>query len=991
MKVHLRSTMCVLALACFALPGSATSQATGQIQGQITDATSMAPLSDAQISLAGLGLGVISNNAGRFLIPNVPAGSHTLRAELIGYAAATRDVEVRPGEATTVSLSLRETAIAMDEMIVTGTPAATSRREIGNAIAQVNAAEIVEQAPIANVNELLTGRIPGAVVASQSGNLGAGAPIRLRGDNSLSLGGQPIIYVDGVRVDGDADAGGLFGHTGSSRLSDFNPNDIESVEILKGPAAATLYGTEASNGVIQIITKKGRPGSTVISLKVEQGATWLRNPSERIPENCGREDGQLICQNLVLDERAAGRDIFRTGHLQSYDLSIRGGEGNIGYFISGEFGDSEGMYFNNSLTRQAYRANVNAQLTDDLMVGANLGYVTSDNPRAADGFSGDQGIIPNMLFATPRARDTDTRGFLRGPPEESNEIETQENINRFTFSFQASHDPFDWLAHRLNAGVDVVDAHNFELWTRQPEGSAHFFGSRGLGQKEVEDLESRHVTLDYAATGTVDVSSDLRSATSVGAQYFTTERSRTYAFGREFPSPEVTTVSAAAVTSSAESFVENSTVGVYVQERLAWRERLFLTGAVRADDNSAFGKDFDVVVYPKVSGSWTVSSEPFFNVGFINDLSLRAAWGKAGQQPSAFAAVRTFSPFTGEGDGAGFLPNNPGNPELKPETGTELEMGFDAAMLNGRLGMSFTWYDQTKEDVIVNQDVPPSTGFSGSQTVNLGRIDNWGMELELNADPVLTSNLQLRLGGSIAYNQNEIVELGGPPINAGGFGTIQHREGFPLGSFFAKKVVSATRQPDGTFTNVMCDGGTGEQGLMPGGAAVDCSDAPAVMRGQPGPRWSGSFNAGLVLFNNLRLAAATDVRLDQHQFSITAYGRDAVFRNSRKINDPTEADWNDLAEWEAVSSPGPFVQNHSYAALREISATYSLPGTLTGRLGADRASLRAAVRNVGYLWVHESFTDVDPDIQRGGSTIEKSQQTLSPQPTRFVISLDFTF
>lgn len=969
-------------------------QATGQVTGRVMDGSTLSPLSDVQISIQGTGIGTLSAGSGRFLLNNVPAGEVTLVAQLIGYGTVERTVVVRAGEVTQVEIGMDESAIAIDEIVVTGTPAATSRRQIGNAISSVDAESIVEAAPISNVNELLTGRTSGALVATQSGNLGSGAPIRLRGDNSLSLSGQPIVYVDGIRVDANADDGGIFGHTGTSRLQDINPSDIQSVEILKGPAASTLYGTEASNGVIQIITKKGRPGDTQVSLSVEQGANWFRDAVGRVPDNCDRDStGQMICQNLIADERALGNEVFRTGHLQTYNLSVRGGEGNVGYFVSGKLEDHGGLYKNNSINRKSFRANVNTSLWEQLDLGVNLGYVTSENPRHPEGFSNDQGIIANLLFATPLQRDTPLRGWFRATPEESYEIDTQQDINRFTWSVQANHEPADWLTQRLNAGIDVVDQRNIELWPRQPEGASHFFGSRGLGQKEVEEIENRTITLDYATTASRDLFSGVNSATSAGFQYFTTERSLTYAFAREFPAPAVTTVSAAAVTSSEEEFVENSTVGVYLQERFSFNDRLFLTGAVRGDDNSAFGQDFDFVIYPKVSGSWSISQEDFWDVSWVEDLRVRAAWGQAGQQPSAFAAVRTFAPITGANDQAGFLPNNPGNPGLEPEKGSELEVGFDASLIGGRVALDFTYYDQTKTDAIVSKDVAPSSGFPGSQFVNLGEIQNRGFELQVDTRPWRSRNVVVNLGGNAAYNTNEIIELGGPTINAGGFNTIFHREGWPLGAFFSKKVVQATRLGDGEYTDILCDGGTGKDGLEPGGPAVPCDDAPPIFRGQPGPKWSGAVNASVTLFGDLRLTASSDFRLDQHQFSITTFGRDAVFRNTRKVNDPQgQAAINDLAEWDAVGSAGPWVENHSFVSMRELAATYTIPEAIASDIfRASRATLRVGLRNLGYFWIHEDFTDLDPDVHRGGSTIIKSQQTLTPLPTRFVSSLSVTF
>lgn len=281
------TTRMVLAIiAATSVSASALSaQATGRVQGQVNEAGTLAPLASAQVYIPGTELGALTDSDGGFVLPAVPAGAVTVRTQLIGYGTEELAVTVRSGQTATVNFELSPSAVNLDAVVVTGTPGAVARREIGNAIAQVDAAEIVEVAPIANVNQLLNGRTAGLVMMSQSGNIGSGAPIRLRGSGSLSLSGQPIVYVDGVRVDADPDAGGIFGHVGASRLLDFNPDDIASIEIIKGPAAATLYGTEASNGVIQIITKKGRPGETRIGVSMTQGANWFRNPAERIPYN----------------------------------------------------------------------------------------------------------------------------------------------------------------------------------------------------------------------------------------------------------------------------------------------------------------------------------------------------------------------------------------------------------------------------------------------------------------------------------------------------------------------------------------------------------------------------------------------------------------------------------------------------------------------------------------------------------------------------------
>ena len=265
---------------------------------------------------------------------------------------------------------------------------------------------------------------------------------------------------------------------------------------------------------------------------------------------------------------------------------------------------------------------------------------------------------------------------------------------------------------------------------------------------------------------------------------------------------------AAARVTSFEDQIENVTVGFYVQEQLSWEDRLFLTGAVRVDENSAFGRDFGAQTYPKVSATWVISEESFWNVGFLNPLRLRGAWGKAGRQPDTFASERIYRPVTGPGNRPAVTTRNLGNADLGPERGQELEVGLDASFLDDRVTVEFTQYWRSTKNAIVAAPVRPSLGFPGTQFINAGQIDNWGSEVALGLQVLRRDPVRWDMGVAFSYNDNEIVTLGDIdriPIRRG----REHVVGYPLAGFHDFKVVSAdfVSGSSGAVTNLMCDGG----------------------------------------------------------------------------------------------------------------------------------------------------------------------------------------
>lgn len=978
----------LLAVLLLLLAWSAPAAAQQSIGGRVVSASTREPIADAQIQVVGTERGVISQTNGRFLLLNVPGEQVTLRVTLIGYK--TLESTVRVG-AMNVLLVMEGTALELDALVVTGTPGAQRVRALGNAVGKVEPAALQEIAAPTDVRALIGARVPGVSIAHGEGTVGSGGATAIRGVGSLSLSHEPLVYVDGVRVDNDPDEGGTGSNYngGTARINDFNPEDIESIEIIKGPAATTLYGTEASNGVIQIITKRGRTQAAQWDFRLDQGATYLPSPEKMYPVVWARQGDELISMNIVAEEAAAGRPVFRTGHNQAYGASVRGGTDDVRYYLSGDWNRQEGVVGYNWQNKLNLRSNLSFVLGEQLDLQFNLATM-----RLRTRASGYQPITTMILWGTPLLRDARTRGFLVNAPEDYDQIEAIEAYDRTVTSLQLNHHPLPWFNQRLTVGGDFGARRGSELTDRTPEQPGPF-GAQSQGEKDVSDARTTFETIDYTATAGLDLTSEVHSETSVGGTFIRRQRESSSASGQIFPVPGLETVSATSTRSAGESYTEERSVGAFVQEQFAYKNRYFLTAGVRGDDHSAFGKNFDFVLYPKVMGSWVASEEPFFqNVGFLNTLKLRAAWGKAGQQPSTFAAVRLYSPSTGNNATPTVTPSNIGNPDLEPEVGQELELGFDASLFDERLGVEFTYYNQSTKKALISAPVRPSTGFPGSQSLNLGEVSNKGIEVGLHGTPIRRDKLSWTLDFTVATNHNEIVSLGGVTISPTSSGSEQV-EGFPISGIFFRKVVSADYDSDGSLVNVMCDGGTGKNGKEQGGTPVACSQAPTVFWGGPLPTWQGSLASTLTLFGDLRLYALVDYQGGNWRSSGDVGASHVFFTNSRCINERPICD----PELAAYASMGAFLpagtMKAGFAKLRTVSASYELPEAVVGRMGASRATLTVAADNLFRLWIAENSKYghhiTDPEIGKEGTALDTYEQEAWPQFTRITTSLRISF
>jgi TonB-linked SusC/RagA family outer membrane protein len=972
---------------------NAGAQETGSIRGKVREAGSLRPLAGVQVTIPNSGRGALTNSSGDYLLVGVPAGTHIVRAQTIGYASAAQEATIAAGATIQADFNLAQAAIELDALVVTGTPGATEKRAIGNSVSTVDAASVVDNAPVSTVAQVLQSRTPGLTIMPGAGTVGTAPNIRIRGAGSLNAGNQPVFYIDGIRINASGQGG--FGTSNStvqptSALDAINPADIESIEVIKGPAAATLYGADAAAGVIQIITKKGRAGQQGLewSGKAEIGSTeWhLPHPTNytlcnaakiadtrRWPGCTGQAEGTLLSDNPLERDPAA----LRTGDVLSYSLSARGGGERYSFYVSGDREDETGVFFNNFFERRSGRANFQVFPTDALDVSFNAGY-TRSLTRIPNNDNSSNGLLRNGYRGQPGAAHPYDYGYRGLSPRFINQYDNRTRAERFVLGTTVNYRPFTWFHNRLTAGLDMNNRLNTNFFQIDTTGVQPFGSDAARGAIYQYAPETHNWTLDYAGTVTYALRPDLSSAFSAGMQMNAFRFESLQANGVGLTTNQTRLVSSAAETRAFESYEQQNSVGFFVQEQLGWKDRLFVTGAIRVDDNSAFGSAFSTVVYPKAQVSWVVSEEPFFDVAMLDQLKLRAAWGQAGNSPAPFSADQTYEAtvvtLQDGSTGSAITTDAFGNPNLKAETGQEFELGFDASLLENRVGIEATYYNKRTNDALVSIPVAPSLGWGGNRLENLGTVANSGFELSVSGSPVLSPAFSWDSRVSLATNRNELVSFGGrtEPIFFGSFASVQrHQEGYPLAGYWARDVV---RGADG-------------RPVLDGSGRVTLEDS-AHFVGSSTPTREISLANTFTFLGGVRLYVFADYKGGHHMWNAMSYVRNRIDQNTFEVNDPN-ADPADVAARLTLNYTEPYIERADFVKLREVSLSYTLPSRWLRGVGSESATLSLAGRN---LAVWSDYSGADPELNfSNDATFRRSDYASVPMMRKLVASVSFSF
>jgi TonB-dependent SusC/RagA subfamily outer membrane receptor len=723
---------------------------TGTVTGTVTNAVTGSPIANATVAVVGTTTGGATNARGEFTINGVAAGSQVLRARFVGYQSLDRPVVVKSGGSVSVTFALSVSVVALDEVVVTGTGGSARKREVGNAIGQIKLSEIPEVQT--NLSNMLAGRLAGVTVGGGVGNAGSGSAIRLRGTTSVSLTNQPLIFIDGVRTRSDEyPRNGIFtgttqrgANSNSSPLNDINPDDIDRIEVVKGASAATLYGTDAAAGVIQIFTKRGKLGAPRWQVRINSGVSSLRK--------FGSDSVPLLNMDPFLRNAGSsaipGLDNFAVRYGTS--LQVSGGAGdNLRYLLSGNADDVDGVLPNDRDRKYQMRANLDFSPRKNLAVNWSSAYTNNLLNQTPAG-NNAQGLTLNA-FRQER------NYFASTNVDTIKQVLKQQlttNIDRLILGMTGTWTPVSHFSSRLTIGFDRAALENRNV---RPFG----FPAAPLGVIQNQRWSNGTLSTDWANNYDFGLGSSVRVTATAGTQYVNSLVSEVVAYSENFATPSEPSVASGAIKNADENRQRVVTGGAFGTILIGAKDRYFLTLGGRLDGNSAFGKNFGLQFYPKISGSWVVSDESFWKPS-VGTLKLRGSYGSAGRAPGAFAAVRTYSQV-GWGSATAVRPNNIGNADLGPERTAEMELGFDQALFNGRTTIDFTYFKATTTDALFSVRSVPSLGFLNNTLRNVGKMEKSGIEVAVNHQIINREQFGLTAGLNVSTNNSKVLSLGGAP------------------------------------------------------------------------------------------------------------------------------------------------------------------------------------------------------------------------------------
>jgi TonB-dependent starch-binding outer membrane protein SusC len=1026
MKQLLRG-FCTALVCSVVFAGAARAQEPGAVTGKVTDKTSGTPIGNALVTVVGTQRGARTGDDGTYRISGVQAGTQTIRVNRLGYTAATTRVMVPSAGQVSADFTLSPTATQLEQIMVTATGATERKRENGSDVGTINVANDVNLAAAPSFTDVLAARTAGLTVSTNAGEPGTSSRIRIRGANSVSLSNEPLIIVDGVRMDNTTSSFGQ--NTGGqtiSRFDDINPDDIESIEVVKGPAASAMYGTAASNGVIQITTKRGRAGST--TWRAFAGGGTMVDPTN-YPANYynigttpsgGVFNGTCTNDRTTLGLCTQGTiasfnpeqfyHVEGTGNTRNFGLSTSGGTDAAQYFISGDISRAQGTAGPNYDRGFNLRSNLTAQLKPNVNATVTANYIQRDVGLPQND-NDIYGVMGNILLghafncaagvAPPQCKtDTLSHGFYAANPNTFYYWPITQNAKRFVGGANTTWQMTPWLTGVGQAGMDVnnlldqsILPANVVTWINQ-----------GLIDGSANQLRSQN--LEYTAQGSLVASrtlpfwSSVNTSTTVGGQYINEQQHSTRASGTQLVPGTASLATASANKAVGESNQTVITVGGYVHEQFAWNDRVFITAAVRGDENSAFGKNFKLAYYPAFSGSWVLSDEPWFkdrwgHQQWITSIRLRSAYGVSGQKPGFRQADTYLSGAAVAAPGSQELTavviGGTGNSNLKPETSAETEVGADIGLWNDRASLTYTHYSKTTKDALIARTLAPSLGVSSTQFVNLGQVYNAGNELQLDATLLDRRAVRLDLSASASTNTNKLIHLGAgiPPISFNN-GEQMHREGYPLGGYWQRPILSYhDNNGDGILSRANCPG----QPVVAGGPACEVVlGDTAVFKGSVMPTRTVTVSPTLTLFSNVRFMALFDYRGGFYNYNETAEFRctSSAFNNCSAVNNPKSP----LADQAAAiarleGSSWGYIEKADFTKLRELSATITLPASWAHRVNTNALALTIAGRNL-HTWT--KYKGFDPELNSLSPGGFSTTDFLTQPPVRsWTMRLDVSF
>ena len=919
------------------------------IQGTVTDERGEG-LPDANIIVVGTTSGTNTDAQGNFaLYLPEPEAETTIEARFVGYKSARQTIRQNNG-LVEVSFQLTVDALQFDEIVVTGLSVAASKKQLGNAISTLNIRQL-ESTGATSLDKALTGKLAGALIQQNSGNPAGGVTIRLRGTGTVLGDADPLYLVDGVIVNNDSPELIRLGGGAQNRLIDLNLNDVERIEIVKGAAAAALYGSRANNGVVQIFTKRGAQGKPRITYTYGLSTSKIRKtlPVNRATvDNRGNKnpDGSDV-------QRFDHQDfIFRRATGMEHYASVSGGSGNTRYFASGSYLADQGVVENTLFRRISGRTRIDQELSNwaTLSVGGNFVFSKS-NDIPNGGLNSNYGALTGFVFGPntynltpdPATGVYPSDGVLANPLEVIDQYDFTQEITRYIGNAQIDATPLSGLSIDYTLGVDAYDQTAIAFI---PAGTSAPGLANGLSRRAVFDFLqlNNDINLRYQR----HIFPHVQSTTRIGGtlQY---EKGETFSAEAKDLSPVSRVVSSGANVVAGEFRSKKAIYGGFIQQTFGIANRLFITGAARIDASSVYGADNRWQFYPKASASYLISDAGFWQNGALQnifpDFKLRASIGTSGGQTAIGPYDRLTNYNASSYDGnPGLVPSTQLGGTIKPERQREIEVGADFSLLSNRLGMELTYYNQHIDDLLLFRTLSPSTGHSRALQ-NVGTMDNTGLELLVRAIPLARPNLRWESTFTYSTNKNKVNGIeGGRLIIPNSFSQVSATNGEPLGVFFS---TAFERDAQGNIAR--------DENNLP----IQAADHKII--GDPNPDFTASLINQIKVGQNWSFRAQWDAIIGGDVFNFTrrlaalsAFG--VLTDYERELNGELPAGYNSrvfriFEHW---------IEDGSFVKLRELSASYRWQPQLSG-LSSIQLSLIA--RN---LFSIDNYSGYDPETNIAG-------------------------
>lgn len=946
------------------------------ISGRVTSSDDGAGLPGVSVQIKGSSRGTTTDANGNYKF-NVPAGAR-LVFSYIGFTPQ----EVVTGNRATLNVVLQASASELSEVVVTGYGNAARRQDITGAVAAVTG-KTIENLPMQSVDRALQGRAAGVQVTALSGQPGGALNVRIRGVGSINAGNNPLYVIDGVQVSD----GGLSGQASSNVLTSLNPNDIESIDILKDAAAAAIYGAQGANGVVVITTKRGRSGRTKFNLSVQDGFTDVLKKldvltasefatlkienfvNRAVQTNASVETARTSAITQYGDpstvQNTEWQDaVFQRGRLRMYDLSASGGDGKTNFYIAGSYNFQEGQVIKSDFRRGTLRVNLDHQASPKLKIETSIGLsATRLNGAIADGafinspFFSAALILPNQpIYKADGSFNAPLSGAFSYNPVQSVKYETRLGTTVQTVSnIAVNYEIVKGLRFRSFYGIDY--ANNIDNNYR--DQIVPQFASTG-GSATV----SNRYTLNWNTNQTLNYNRSFgRHNINVlaGAEYRQEVRETVSATGQGFPNGLFTTLAAAARPIT--------TTGTYTTWRIAsllssanykFGDKILATASLRYDGSSRFGANTRWGLFPSASIGYRISEEDFIkNIPAIRDLKIRAGYGEAGNNLISDFASRALFGLGGQYiDLPGIRPSQLGNNNLSWEVARTLNVGIDVDLFGGRISAAIDAYRKINDKLLLSRPLPNDSGF-GSIFENLGKVENRGLEISLKHVNIDKGGFKWETDWNASFQRNRILQLL-PGQNRIGTGL---QVGQPI---------NINWYP--TYAGVNPADGRAMWLDTLGNITYTLQNRDSRVQGSPIPKGFGGVT------NTFRYKG-----LALEVFFQGQWGNRVLNNNGFFMESSASAGWNNMASqlnrwttpgqitsvaapYEGGSVPGSSsiqtfsskqIENAGYIRMKQITLSYELPSSLTRRIKMDK--IRVFAQGINLLtWT--AYTGFDPEI-----------------------------